>query len=103
MSAVPLGEDLGIESCAELKDRLAPCLDEQRTLLLDGSRVARVHTAGVQVLCALVRSRAEAGLRTELDGCSQTLHDAIRLLGLGEQFGLAPNQQPAKDPVEDAA
>ncbi|WP_407351635.1 lipid asymmetry maintenance protein MlaB [Luteimonas sp. R10] len=92
MNAVPLGEDLGIESCAELKARLAPCLAQEQPLLLDGSRVARVHTAGVQVLCALARSRADAGLSTELDGCSEALRDAIRILGLDAQFGLAPDQ-----------
>lgn len=88
MSAMSLGEDLGIETSHELKERLAGYL-EQAALVLDGGQVRRVHTAGVQVLCAFFRSRRQAGHHTELAACSEVLRDAVRLLGVDAQLGLA--------------
>ncbi len=103
MNTVPLGEDLGIEASAELKERLAEHLDAP-ALVLDGGAVRRVHTAALQVLCAFFRSRSEQGHRTELAGCSDTLRDAARLLGLCGQLGLARNHPDnMKQPVENAA
>ena len=49
MSTVELGGDLGIESTAELKNRLTPLLEQAGELTLDASQVARIHTAAVQV------------------------------------------------------
>lgn len=60
MSTVELGGDLGIESCTELKNRLAPLVAQAGELTLDASQVARIHTAAVQVLCAFVQARREA-------------------------------------------
>lgn len=103
MNTVPLGEDLGIEASAGLKERLAAHLDEP-ALALDGAAVRRVHTAALQVLCAFFRSRGEQGHRTELTGCSDALRDAARLLGLSSQLGLAHNQPDnMKQPVENSA
>jgi anti-anti-sigma regulatory factor len=105
MSTVPLGDDLGIETSAELKERLAPFLSQQ-DVVLDGGSVRRVHTAALQVLCAFFRSRADAGHQTSLEGCSDVLRDAARLLGLSASLGLAgpgrPNH-PQHSTVENAA
>ncbi|WP_374011591.1 lipid asymmetry maintenance protein MlaB [Pseudoxanthomonas koreensis] len=103
MNTVPLGEDLGIEASAGLKDRLAAHLDEP-ALALDAGAVQRVHTAALQVLCAFFNCRAKQGHRTELADCSDTLRDAARLLGLSGQLGLVGNQPDnMKQPVENAA
>ncbi len=105
MSTVPLGEDLGIETSAELKERLAPFLS-QPDVVLDGSTVRRVHTAAMQVLCAFFRSRADAGHQTRLEGCSEALRDAARLLGLSASLGLAASGHPDNtqhSTVENAA
>ena len=107
MSTVSLGEDLGIEASADLKQRLAAHLDEP-AVSLDGGAVRRVHTAAMQVLCAFFRSRGDQGHRTELAGCSDVLRDAARLLGLSGQLGLATPEttvdgRATKQPVENAA
>lgn len=102
MNTVSLGEDLGIEASAELKERLSAHL-EASDLQLDGSAVRRVHTAAMQVLCAFFRSRRELGRRTELSGCSDALGDAARLLGLSTQLGLPNQQDMNKKNVENAA
>ena len=49
MSTVELGDDLGIESSTELKNRLSPLVAEAGELTLDASQVGRIHTASVQV------------------------------------------------------
>jgi len=102
MNSVSLGEDLGIEASAELKERLSAHLDASE-LELDGSAVRRVHTASLQLLCAFFRSRRGQGHKTGLSGCSDTLRDAARLLGLSAQLGLTDQQDMNKKNVEKAA
>ncbi len=92
MSTVDLGDDLGIEGSTELKSRLAPLLAQAAPVVLDASRVSRVHTASMQVLCALARDRRAAGLETRFQDCTATFSDAARLLGISQVLGLAaPN------------
>lgn len=107
MNTVSLGEDLGIEASADLKQLLSAHLEDP-AVALDGGGVRRVHTAAMQVLCAFVRTRAELGRSTELATCSDTLRDAARLLGLSAQLGLASTEssgdgQQLKQTVENAA
>ncbi|UNK57370.1 STAS domain-containing protein [Pseudoxanthomonas daejeonensis] len=107
MNTVSLGDDLGIEASADLKQRLSAHLEDP-ALALDGSAVKRVHTAAMQVLCAFFLSRGEQGRQTELASCSDALRDAARLLGLSTQLGLATNEssgdgQQLKQPVENPA
>lgn len=102
MSTVSLGEDLGIEASADLKQRLSAHLEDP-AVSLDGGAVRRVHTAAMQVLCAFFRSRGEHGRSTELAACSDALRDAARLLGLAGQLGLSGNEQDKNQPVENAA
>ena len=59
--SLTLQADLSIEHVAELQAALAPHLAAEATLVLDGSQVRRVHSAGLQLLHAFVRERAGAG------------------------------------------
>ena len=102
MSTVELGEDLGIESSTELKNRLAPLIGDAAEVSLDVSRVGRIHTAAVQVLCAFVQQRRSTGLATGFSGGSATFNDAVRLLGVGQALGLAVPHDNLKS-VENAA
>lgn len=102
MSTVELGEDLGIETSTELKNRLAPLVAQVGELTLDASQVGRVHTAAVQVLCAFVQARREAGLDTGVHGCTATFRDAARLLGVTQALGLDVPHDNLKS-VENAA
>ncbi|KLJ02768.1 STAS domain-containing protein [Luteimonas sp. FCS-9] len=88
MTTLDLGEDLGIETSAALKALLAPHLAQDQEVILDGAQVRRVHTAGLQVLCAFFASRAALGRRTALRDGSPSLLDAVRLLGIGDSLGL---------------
>lgn len=106
MDTVHLGDDLGIEASTGLKERLAPFLSAAHAVVLDAADVRRVHTAGLQVLCAFFAGRAGTGHPTELRGCSEALHDAARLLGLGPALGLGasdPSDATDASTVENAA
>lgn len=103
MSILTLGEDLGIEASAELKQNLSPHLEQATALSLDGGEVARVHTASMQVLCAFVRSRREAGYATDFSACSDTLRNAARTLGLAQTLGLSSPDHDKQAATENAA
>ena len=102
MSIVALGDDLGIENSTELKTRLAPLVDQEGDLTLDASQVGRIHTAAMQVLCAFVDARRQAGFATGFDGCTSTFRDAARLLGLTQALGLDATHDNLKS-VENLA
>jgi len=82
MPSLSLDHDLGIETCAGLKQCLANCLQQPDPLLLDGGAIERVHAASLQLLCALFRTRQHAGLETHWVHASPILREAARLLGL---------------------
>lgn len=104
MSAVPLGDDLGIEAAADLKQHLAAHLAAPQPVALDAGGVQRVHTASLQVLCSFVRQRRQAGLATDFSAVSHSFRDAARLLGIAPQLGLtATDNDNDTQQVENAA
>ncbi|KGO98212.1 STAS domain-containing protein [Novilysobacter defluvii] len=88
-----LPPDLGIEHVADLQALLAPHLEGEAPLALDGSQVRRVHTAGLQLLHAFVRERAGTGRGTAILDPSPTLSDAARLLALEATLGTGNTPQ----------
>ena len=102
MSTVALSQDLGIESTSELKQQLAAHLGQGGELRVDAGEVARVHTAAMQVLCAFVMARQQAGHGTVFDNATDTFRDAARLLGVLRTFGLEATPDTTKS-VENAA
>jgi len=102
MSTVQLGEDLGIENSADLKQMLAPLLASDTELRLDAGQVRRIHTASVQVLCAFVDTRRKDGQAHRFEACNDTFRDAARLLGVSAALGL-PVTNDKLDSVENAA
>jgi anti-anti-sigma regulatory factor len=102
MSTVQLGDDLGIENSADLKQKLVPLLASDAELRLDAGQVSRIHTASVQVLCAFIDTRRKDGKRTVFEACNDTFRDAVRLLGVGDALGL-PATNDKLDTEENAA
>lgn len=102
MSTVALAQDLGIETTSDLKQQLAPYLDQSGELRVDASQVGRIHTASVQLLCAFVIARRQAGHSTVFDNGTSTFLDALRLLGVLQTFGLEASPDKLKS-VENAA
>jgi len=93
MNELSLQPDLGIEHVADLRSSLATQFENAEPVVLTGDRVARVHTAGLQLLHAFVRDRALAGRITTITLPSAALIDAANVLALAEGLGLA--SQPA--------
>lgn len=102
MSTVALSQDLGIETTSELKQQLAPHLLQAGQLRVDAGQVGRVHTASMQVLCAFVLARQQAGHDTAFDNATDTFRDAARLLGVLRTLGLEATPDTTKS-VENAA
>lgn len=88
MTALILQPDLGIEHVADLHAQLLPHLDDGDALSLVGDQVRRVHTAGLQLLHAFVRDRAEHGLATSVVDASSVLADGARQLALAVSLGV---------------
>jgi len=103
MSLLPLNHDLSIETCADLKQSLAGCLQHPAPLQLDGSAIERVHTASLQLLCALFRTRQHAGLETRWVDASPILRESARLLGLSAVLGLSSAHIPPHPATEITA
>jgi len=82
MSPILLSADLGIETAVDLHRQLMPSLDRAQPVLLDASQVQRLHTASLQIVCALFMSRQRAGLETRWTAVSDILRDAVNQLGL---------------------
>mgnify|MGYP005811454379 CR=1 FL=1 len=59
-------------------------------VLLDGSAVERIDTAGLQMLVAFAKQHAASGRRIQWTAASQELQRGSRLLGLDETLGLNP-------------
>ena len=102
MSTVALAPDLGIETTSELKQQLASHVGQAGSVSIDASQVGRIHTAAVQVLCAFVAARRQAGNDTVFENCSDTFRDAARLLGVLPALGLEAPINNLKS-VENAA
>ena len=59
-------------------------------VLLDGSAVERIDTAGLQMLVSFAKYHAVSGKRMQWAAASQELQRGSRLLGLDEALGLVP-------------
>jgi len=88
MPPILLSADLGIETAADLQRQLMPSLHQAQPVLLDASQVQRLHTASLQVLCALFMSRQRSGLETRWAAVSDILRDAANHLGLAAALEL---------------
>ncbi|MGH8075334.1 MAG: STAS domain-containing protein [Lysobacter sp.] len=96
MNQLSLQPDLGIEHVAELQATLLSHFDDEAPLQLAGDQVQRVHAAGLQLLHAFVRDRANAGRSTTITLASPILADAARSLALAASLGVdTPTGEPA--------
>lgn len=102
--AVPGTIDLGV-SCtvaeiAALKAACLAALDGKDPPAIDGTRVERVDTAGLQVLVAFAIDCMERSVHFTWTGRSPALARGIRLLGIG---ALLESPGLAASPIGDAA
>lgn len=82
-SILALPSELDRDGVHELRGRLEGA-GAGTQLTLDGSLVRRVHTPGVQALCALVLAAEGRGAVIEWTSVPQLLVTYVRLLGIGD-------------------
>ncbi len=85
---VTLGEALTIADVAEMYERLHEALDLGGELQLDASQLEQVDAAGMQLLCALMKSAKRQEVQVSWSGVSDRLCDAARQLGLETELAL---------------
>ncbi len=74
---------IDIQKAADLREEwLAIMVDAPPEIVIDGVGTLRVDTAGLQVLCALMRSITERGIRICWRQKSVAIEEAATLLGL---------------------
>jgi phospholipid transport system transporter-binding protein len=89
-----LDSDLRIGAAPALREALLEKLALGAAVRLDGSAVAQVDTAALQVLGAFVRDARARDIEIQWHGTSDTLHKGAVLLGLNETIQM-PAPQPA--------
>ncbi len=84
-----LGERLTIAKAGEIKERLAAFLRAPAAfLVVDGSRVAAVDTAGLQLLTVFCHEMHERGIEVQWREASVILRQGAAILGLAERLRL---------------
>jgi phospholipid transport system transporter-binding protein len=91
---VDLGVSCTLHEAAALRSACLAALDSKDPPALDGSRVERVDTAGLQVLVGFTIDCIERSLHFTWAGRSEALVRGIRLLGL-EALLESPGAAPA--------
>ncbi|SEP79824.1 STAS domain-containing protein [Solimonas aquatica] len=87
-ACLQLPADLGIESAVNLRDQLLSHVYDPRPLSVDGSQIARLHTAALQLLLMFWNERRRGGLSTAWRAPNQMLVEAAAMLGLEQSLQL---------------
>ena len=77
-----------IAEATALKDQLLPYINRKGEVRVDGTRVASVDTAALQVLLAFVRTLQNHGAVVRWTGVSEALLGTAQLLGVAAHIGL---------------
>lgn len=82
-----LPPSITIHSVPSLRTRLLDCIGAA-TVVIDGSRVGEIDTAGLQLLLAARRSVESCGGRLRWQSLTPALASAARMLGLERDLGI---------------
>ncbi|MBS97195.1 MAG: hypothetical protein CMI01_00750 [Oceanospirillaceae bacterium] len=86
--SIELPSELCISEVESLKPQLLEALSQAEEVDLDGARVERIDTAGIQLLVALTKLVETQGRRMQWRQASSTLTEAASELGAGDQLNL---------------
>jgi len=93
---VALAADLVIADAAGLHAQLGEALGQPEPVVLDAAEVARLDTAGLQLLLAFVQARDEALAKWHWENVGAALRDCAAQVGLEKMLQL-PDAVPAND------
>lgn len=92
---VALASNCTVKDAAALKATLSAIANEAADVAVDVAAVERIDTSTMQLLCAFARDRAARKQKVVWKGDSQSWREAVRLLGVRELLGLAPEGSAA--------
>jgi len=90
---ITLADTLDIATVRNLHAELKAVLDDGAPVSLNGSEVARIDTAALQVLAAMFVYADGQQRKLELHSPSGTLAQSAALLGIDEHIGLKANKK----------
>jgi phospholipid transport system transporter-binding protein len=93
---VALAADLVIADATRLHVQLGEALARPEPVVLDAAAVARLDTAGLQLLLAFVQARDEALAKWHWENVGAALRDCAGQVGLEKMLQL-PDAVPAND------
>ena len=93
---VALGSELVIADAAGLHAQLGEALARTEPVVLDAAAVARMDTAGLQLLAAFVEARNEALANWHWENVGAALRECASQLGMERMLEL-PDAVPAND------
>lgn len=81
-------ETMDISIAQKLHKQLLKALTEERSVMVNASKVERVDASILQMFCALSQAVRQQELSLEWQEPSQKFQDSARLLDLGDSLGL---------------
>ncbi|EJL6951257.1 anti-sigma factor antagonist [Vibrio cholerae] len=83
-----LNEVLDIEHVQECKQQFLPWMIQDEPIVIDGSAVARVDAAGLQILASLFVTAQHNGQQIHFEQLSDVLAEGLALLGMADLMQL---------------
>ncbi len=83
-----LNEVLDIAHVQECKQQLLPWMSQEAPIVIDGSAVARVDAAGLQLLASLFINAQHNGQQIHFEQLSDVLAEGLALLGMADLMQL---------------
>lgn len=79
-----LPSELTIAQVEEYRIEIQPIIDENETITIDDSKLARIDTIGVQFILAVVTYISAQGKTLEYQSTSKVLKESVNQLGIND-------------------
>lgn len=90
-TTVPLPRELVIKTAHLCRELVAPHFDRPAgDIVLDGSAVAQIDAAGLQILLSCDKAASAAGVKVTIAPCSAVLARTLEMAGVAQRFAPAP-------------
>jgi anti-anti-sigma factor len=90
-TTIPLPRELVIRTAHLSRELLAPHFDRPAAdVVLDGSAVAQIDAAGLQILLSCDKAASAAGVKVTIAPCSAVLARTLELAGVARRFAPSP-------------
>jgi anti-sigma B factor antagonist len=73
---------LTIYEVTEIREKILTCLNKDSHLQMDLSQVTECDTAGIQLLCSILRTARKKGEAITIHSFSRAIRDTARMIGI---------------------